>query len=68
MHNPMITFSWNVKMSGHSKGNLFIFKSLFKSREILIRYFFLSTKWEKDVLNCKIQEQVLAVMERFRVC
>ena len=55
-------------MSGHSKGNLFIFKSLFKSREILIRYFFLSTKWEKDVLNCKIQEQVLAVMERFRVC
>lgn len=67
MHNPMITFSWNVKMSGHSKGNLFIFKSLFKSRE-LNQIFFLSTKWEKDVLNCKIQEQVLAVMERFRVC
>ena len=54
-------------MSGHSKGNLFISKSLFKSRE-LNQIFFLSTKWEKDVLNCNIQEQVLAVMERFRVC
>lgn len=31
---PITTFSSNVKMSGHSKGILCIFKSLFKSREL----------------------------------
>lgn len=53
-------------MSCNSKQNLFISK-LFKFRE-LNQVFFSSTKWENDVLYCKVQEIVLAVMGRLHVC